>query len=59
MALPHKLCLAKVMGPFLSGLVYHLYRSWHSLHHNVADIQATLDEVESGDRSEEDRSRAI
>jgi hypothetical protein len=41
------------MGSFLSWLVCHLYRMWGYLYYDVVDIQATFDEVESGDRSED------
>lgn len=47
------------MGSFVLELICYLYRKRCALHHNVVDIQATLDAVESGDRSKEDRRRVV
>jgi hypothetical protein len=57
-ALPNKIYVAEVMGSFLLDLFRHLYRNWGALHHDVVGIQATFNEVESGERSK-DRSRAM
>jgi hypothetical protein len=58
MLTPNKIYVAKVVGSFLLDLFCYLYRNWGALHHDVVGIQATFDQVESGERSK-DRSRAM